>query len=89
MNNVFEIIDRKILDHKAEIFPTVDEMAKVQKKVQENLGKGIKDLTEAHSLFIIKGKLDFHKACIVALEDLKETIKNENATSEKPKEGTE
>lgn len=68
---ITQLIDSKTKEHEAEIQACSKDLIRVH-------GVKPKDAEEAGKFLIIKDKVIFHKACIMALTDLKEEIEKLN-----------
>ncbi len=69
-NKILEIIDKKLKEHQIEIDGCQNNLLDERGKLR------YKSVPEATKMLIIKDKLMFHKACVLALTELKEEVKN-------------
>lgn len=66
-------IQKRISEHSFEVKTANDKLEAEKQKITQNK-KGLPDLQTLNQVGILKDKIVFHKACIMTLNDILETI---------------
>lgn len=72
ISEILILIDVKIAEHKREIDSTTEELKSIGRPSGANRNTDIQNATKR---LILKDKVLFHRACSLALHDLKDAIK--------------
>jgi len=70
-----KIIETKIKEHEAEMEATIVESDKIKAGLEKAQSKGVHALMlESNKMLVLKDKILFHKAAILTLKDVLESI---------------
>lgn len=78
LSEIIAVIDTKIQEHKTEMEFSLAEQEKHKKQIRKIKDKQLPPqqlMLESSKLVVLKDKALFHKASVMALEDLKESVK--------------